>query len=234
MPYSQPSIEPFGLRIDEPVTTATDLLITVACFYAFWQLYKLPQRGKLPAFFKYFFLTMGLSTLLGGLIGHGFLYLFSFAWKLPGWIVSMFSIALIERAAIFYAKPLTGERLGKIFGWVNIVELLAFLVISMVTLNFFYVQAHAGYGLVVVVASFCGYIYYHTRDRGAAWMLGGVGVSALASLVYMTQWGLGPWFNHLDISHVLMTIATLVMYKGARLSITDPYARPSQLALKAN
>lgn len=232
MPYSQPSVELFGLRIDEPVTTATDLIISIACFYAFWQLHQLPQKGKLPAYLKYFFLTMGVSTFLGGIIGHGFLYLFSFEWKLPGWIVSMFSIALIERAAISYAKPLTGERLGRIFGWVNIAELAVFLVISLFTLNFFFVQAHAGYGLVVVVSSFCGYIYYQTRDRGAAWMLGGVGVSLLASLVYMTQWGIGPWFNHLDISHVLMTIGVWIMYRGAKLIITEPYARPGQLALE--
>lgn len=231
MPYSQPSIELLGIRIDEPVTVLTDLLITAACVFAFYRLHRLPVKGKLPAFFKYFFLTMGIACAVGGIIGHGFLYLFSFAWKVPGWIISMVSIALIERAAIFYARPLTGERLGRIFGRVNIIELVAFMIISLVTLNFFYVQAHAGYGLVVVVTSFCAYVYYHTRDAGSAWMLGGVGVSAIASLVYMNQWGIGPWFNHFDISHVFMAMATLLMYRGAHLMLMQPYTHPKEMAL---
>ena len=105
MELVQPSIYICNIRLDEPVTTITDLVVSVMCFYAFYQLNSIPKKNKVHWNLKYYFLSMGLATLIGGVIGHGFLYLFSFAWKLPGWLTSMFSIALLERASILYAKP---------------------------------------------------------------------------------------------------------------------------------
>ena len=81
MELAQPSIYFLGLRIDEPVTTVTDLIVSAVCFYAFYQLHRIPLKNKVHWNLKYYFLSMGMATLIGGVIGHGFLYLFSFAWK---------------------------------------------------------------------------------------------------------------------------------------------------------
>ena len=78
------SIDIAGIKILEPVTTITDLLVTVVCFYAFFHLRTHSHKQtKHVKFYRYFFLFMGLATLLGGIIGHAFLYLFTFAWKVP-------------------------------------------------------------------------------------------------------------------------------------------------------
>ena len=117
----QPSIELFGILIDEPVTTFTDLIVSAVCFYAFYKLLKIPVRNKTHTYLKYYFLGMALATAIGGLIGHGFIYIFSFAWKLPGWLVSMVSIALLERAVIEYARKLIKPAIGRFFAWLNII-----------------------------------------------------------------------------------------------------------------
>ncbi|MCU0369089.1 MAG: hypothetical protein MUF39_09695, partial [Cyclobacteriaceae bacterium] len=105
MTESQPSISIYNIRIDEPINTLTDLIVSAVCFYAFFRLKKSGLTGRTQLYFRMYFLLLGIATLFGGIIGHGFLYVFSFAWKLPGWIVSMLSVAFIERSSIEHAKP---------------------------------------------------------------------------------------------------------------------------------
>jgi hypothetical protein len=197
------------------MTTLTDLVVSAVCFYAFHQLNKKNSQGRTQLFFRYYFLTMGIATGIGGLIGHGFLYLFSFAWKLPGWITSMLSVALIERSAIEHAKAHIKPGIGKFFLTVNIIELTIIMTITMITLNFGWVEFHSGYGLLAIVAPFHLWVFYKTRDRGSLLVLGGVALASIAALFYMNKISLHTWFNYLDISHTIMAVAAYVFYLGA-------------------
>ncbi|MCG8411793.1 MAG: hypothetical protein MI739_10975 [Bacteroidales bacterium] len=248
MLYEQPSVFVFGLRIDEPVTTITDLMVSFVCFYAFYKLNKIEVRNKVHLYLRYYFLSMGVATAIGGIVGHGFLYLFNSQWqtpegfvnvmgqifgkdlmkdianpwKLPAWLTSMFSIALVERAAIEYARPLINKHVGSFFAWLNIIELVIFVTITFLTLNFFFVEVHSAYGLLLVVSSFNLYVYIKTKKRGSKLFLVAVGFSALGALFFMNQWGICPWFNHFDISHVLMTFSAMYFYIGAKEILNDP------------
>ena len=214
MNYPQPSVELFEIRIDEPVTTITDLFVSCVCFYAFYRLNKIPLKNNVHWNLKYYFLTMGLATLIGGVIGHGFLYLFSFAWKLPGWLTSMFSIALLERASILYAKPLIKPRIGKFFYWMNILELSTFVILTFSTLNFFFVELHSAYGLLVIVTSFNFWVYRKRKSEASRLFLVAVGVSSISALIFMNEVGISPWFNHFDISHLLMATSAFIFYNA--------------------
>lgn len=212
---SQPSIHLLGLRIDEPVNMVTDLLVTAVCLASYYSLRKKGFQDKTYRYFKLYFLLLGLATLLGGVIGHGFLYLFPFAWKLPGWILSMFSVALIERSSIEYARSLINSRIGKFFLLLNIAELLTVMGITIYTMNFEWVEFHSGYGLLAVVLPFHGFVYLKTKDKGSLYILGGVGIACIAALMFMNEISLHTWFNHIDASHVLVAIAAYVFYRGA-------------------
>lgn len=225
----QPSVELLGIRIDEPVTTLTDLFVSAMCFYAFYRLSTIPNRNKMHTYLKVYFMSMGIATTIGGLVGHGFLYLFSYnpelpvsPWKLPGWLTSMISIAMVERASIEYARKLIKPRVGTFFAWLNIIELITFIVITFSTLNFFFVEVHSAYGLLVVVASFNTYVFYRTRSVGSRNYLIAVGISALSALIFMNEWGLHQWFNHFDISHCLMTLSAYFFFRGSMAAIYDP------------
>jgi len=216
MMQSQPSVSLFDIRIDEPVNTLTDLLVSFICFYAYYVLAKNKKPGKTLFYFQMYFLMLGLATFLGGIIGHGFLYVFSFSWKLPGWIVSMLSVAFIERSSIEYARPLIHHRVGQLFLILNIMELIAIMSITIYTLNFEWVEFHSGYGLLAVVLPFHGYVYYKTRDPGSKVILIAVMIACLAALTFMNQISLHTWFNYIDISHVLMATAARFFFLGAR------------------
>ena len=85
----------------------------------------------------------------------------------------------------------------------------------MITLNFFFVEAHAAYGLLVIVSSFELFIYLKTKNEGSRLLLIAVAISALAATVHLTKFTVHIWFNHLDLSHVLMAGAAYVFYLGA-------------------
>jgi len=215
MILSQPSISLFGIRIDEPVNTLTDLIVSAVCFYAFYKLTKRNLSGKTLLYLRMYFLLLGTATLFGGLVGHGFLYLFTFAWKLPGWIISMLSVAFIERSAIEYARPYIKPQVGKFFLVLNIIELLTVMTITIYTLNFRWVELHSSYGLLAIVLPFHAWIWYKTRDRGSFIILFAVMIASIAALIFMNQISLHTWFNYIDISHVLMAVAAYFFYKGA-------------------
>lgn len=206
----------FGLRVDEPIVTLTDLLVSILCFIYAYKIHSWGKKEKTFFYFKLYFLIMGVATALGGLIGHAFLYAFSFYWKLPGWITSMFSIMFVERAAIQHTKIWLKESLVKTFLIVNIVEFIVFLVLTIVTLNFFFVEFHSGYGLMFVVLSLEGFLFLKTKNKASQFILIGIGFAAIAALFFMNEISLHQWFNYLSISHVLMAVAATFFYIGTK------------------
>ena len=222
MVFEQPSIYPAGIRIDEPITTLTAVMVSAVCFFAFVKLTKIPVHNKVHLFLRYYFLSMGVATAIGGIIGHAFLYALSFGWKLPGWITSMLSIMLVERAAIEYTRPLVNHKLGKALKWINLLELATFMTITLSTLNFFFVELHTGYGIIGVVGSLNLYIWYKRRTEGSKLFLVAVFFYGISGLIYMNEWGISKWLTHSDISHLLLVGGAIFFYLGAKRILTDP------------
>lgn len=220
----QPSIEIWGLKIQEPMTSLTDLLVSAVCYYAFYRLHKEKSKVKSVFYFKYFFLTMGLSTTLGGIIGHAFLYAFPFAMKFPGWVTGMCSVAFMERAAIMQAGAIMKPGITRFFAIMNLIELAIFIFIAFYTLNFLFVEIHASYGLMVVFL-FEYFIYRKKKDPGSKMILYGIAVSAFAAFVHIAKISFHIWFNHIDLSHVLMAIGAFLFYIGVKkIAASQPIA----------
>ncbi len=213
-PVIQPDIYLFGVRIAEPVTALTALLITVVCWYAWRRLGRSAPKNVVVWYVRGFLLLMGAATLIGGLIGHAFLYQFSYAWKVPGWVLSMLAIAALERSAIIHARPLMGPFWGRLFSVLNVVELFTFMFLALTRLDFHYVEMHSGYGLVVVVGLFEGYVLFKTGDIGSKLLLSAIPIAIVAVLVHLTAFSLSVWFTYFDIGHVLMCLAALTMMRG--------------------
>lgn len=213
----QPSIYPLGIRIDEPVTTLTDLIIAAICFYAFFKLGKHRISHHIYILIQGYFLCIGLSTLWGGLIGHGFLYLFTPEWKFPGWALSMVGINLIERVMVSYSRSFIKPQYARFFSLVNILELLVFAYLTFTTLNFAYVEIHTAYGLMVFVLGFSLYHYYKgNHSRMIRYFIWAVIAVIIAFIFFATKIGLGVWFNYMDISHVFLAISAWWFYIGAK------------------
>ena len=204
----------FGIQIDEPVVTITDLLVSVLCFIYAWKIHRSGKKEKTFLYFKIYFFVMGIATFLGGIIGHAFLYAFSFYWKLPGWITSMISIMFVERAAIEHTRIWLKDSIVKVLGVINIIEFLTFLTLTITTLDFFFVEFHSGYGLMFVVLSLEGFLYIKTKNKASKLMLIGVFFAALAAIFFMSKISPHQWFNYISTSHIFMAIAATFFYLG--------------------
>jgi hypothetical protein len=211
----QPDLYFNGVRFMEPVIAFTSVLVALVCLYAWWRLLRLPRTTAVQALYRYFFLLMAFSTLIGGLVGHAFLYRFSLVWKLPGWLLGMAAIAALAQAAILHARPLLAPKWYRIFTAVNLAGLAGFIFVIVTTLNFHLVEAHAAFGLVGLVTTFEGYVYRRTGDAGSRLVLLSVPLAALAVLPHLFKFSLHTWFTYFDIGHLLMCASLWVMMLGA-------------------
>ncbi|MBV6645953.1 MAG: hypothetical protein KI790_10915 [Cyclobacteriaceae bacterium] len=211
----QPGIDIFGITLMEPVTVVTNLMISGVCFYAFAKLNKQDDGNRVLFYMKYYFLTMGIASTWGGFIGHGFLYLLDESWKLVGWVISMISVALLERSAISHANRFINPKLGKAFLIINIIELLILMSFTISTMHFKYVEFHSAYGFIIVVTSFHLFTYVKTKDKGSLFMIYNTVVLLGAVATFNLPIILHTFFNHRDLAHILMVIASYLIYLGA-------------------
>lgn len=220
--FIQPSIEVLSIRIDEPITTMTDLIMAAICFYAYYRIKQQESSGRIKGYFKYYFLTLGIATMAGGLLGHAFLYSLPPAWKLVSWIFSLISVAILSTGLIELSKPLLKPAYSRMVTRVNFLILSLALLYTLYTLAFSAVTYYSVFGMVMVVGSLSYVIYQKTDNRGVVKVMIGVGVGIISALIFSFEWGLGPWFNHNDISHVFLSFGAISVYKGAVLIIDSP------------
>ena len=210
----QPGIEIFGILLMEPMTVITNLFISVMCFYAFWKMGKDKAEGRTLIFLRMYFLTMGMATTWGGFIGHGFLYLVDDRWKLVGWLISMISVAFIERSAIRYANRLINKTLGQIFLWANVVELVILMALVITSVHFKFVEIHSAYGFIVVVFGFHTFVYWKTRDQGSLQMIYATIALLCAVYTFNKPIILQTFFNHRDLAHLFMLLGAWFQYRS--------------------
>ena len=215
--FIQPSIEVFNIRIDEPITLITDLLLAAICFYAYFRITRLDYAGRGKWYFKNYFLVLGLGAMTGGLLGHAFLYRLADAWKLVSWILTMGSVTLIIHALLEVARPYIRQLPARIISRFNILLFALALFFTLWSKAFSPVKYYTTFGMVVVVGSLCYYIYQKTRSKGTLILMGAVLLGFMSALIFSFEWGLSPWFNHRDISHMILCFSAYYMYKGTVL-----------------
>lgn len=211
----------YGIKITEPLGTLTDLLVTAVCLFAFFKLRQLKRNDLAFKYFNFFFLTMAIATFFGGILGHAFIHAIHFAWKLPGWLTSMLSISLLERASIKHAKKYLHPGVAKFYEIANIVELLVVMAITFTTMDFFWVEMHSGFGLLAVILPVQLWTWYKTRNKGSLLFLFGIGVALISAFFFMNEISINEKITYLAISHFFMAIGSYVFYLAAKRVISE-------------
>ena len=211
----QPGVDVFGFHIMEPVTVITDLFVAVVCFYAWHQIKKEEAKTKPQFYTQIFMLLMGLAATLGAILGHALIHIVPPLFKLPGWYLSMFATAFIERAAIEQASNTMPKKVIDFFLKLNIAELIILCIIVLVTFNFKYVEFHSAYGFLIVVLFFHSYNYKKTKNKGSSMMM--LNTILLLVAVFIFNWPvvLHTFFNHRDLAHIVMAISIYVITRAS-------------------
>lgn len=225
----------FGVRLQEIDVILTDLLwsgVSLACFILLTRVRRtLSAPGQ---WFRWMFLLLAVAVFLGAFLGHGFQYAVGYEGKYPGWIISMWSVACFERSSILYAGERVSERLARVMSVANVIELLLFhalILFSQPLLDrwavefdaFYFVEIHAAYGLIAIAFPLHFLIWRQTRDTASGYVLVGIAVAASAVVVHLTGFYLHPvWFNYHDVSHVILTVSSVLYYQAARRMRLSP------------
>lgn len=155
---------------------------------------------------------MALATFFGGIFGHAFCYAFGIAFKLPGWILSMIAVMFSERASIYFASKSIRNFYSRFFLYANIVEFLTILSVTIITVNFFFVEFHAFYGLLIVSGMFQLFHFYKTKNNPSLIILASIAVAALAAFFQLSKISISIWFQYMDIAHCLMALSAYILF----------------------
>ena len=215
IPFQNPDIFIGSLRIQEPITVLTDLLIVTVCVFAFIKTTATKHVGV--NLYRWFFLATGISTFVSAIIGHAFLYQWDINGKIYGWVTGIISIGVGQYAALYHTRAVIGEKTFHILRWLNSIEILLALIFIFVVFSFNVVEIHSAIGLLLTITVLEYINYKHTQSIISKYMMIGVAVSVLAVLCHILKLAISVWFNHLDLSHVIIAIAVYLMYKGVSL-----------------
>jgi hypothetical protein len=186
------------VTVHEPMTLATDLLLTAAATVFAVRLWRVHRPWALA------FLFTAAGSFFGG-VHHGFAPTMTPLASLVLWKATVFSIGL----ASFFLLMGSGRALAVI----AIVKLVVYMS-WMITHNEF-VYVIADYGLTLLIV---GIVQLVRRGPSTPWVIASIVVSVIGALVQQSGFALHRHFNHNDLYHMIQLVALWLLYRGGRVS----------------
>jgi hypothetical protein len=174
--------------IAEPMTLATDLMLTVAALIFAGRLWRVHRMWALA------FLFTAAGSFFGGM-HHGFAPQMTPMAALLLWKATLFSIGI----ASFFLLAGSNRRLAI----VAMVKLIVYISWMITHDDFLYVILDYGLTLLIVGAV--------VRTR---WVIASIIVSVIGALVQQSGFALHRHFNHNDLYHVIQLLALWLLYRG--------------------
>lgn len=195
--------------------------MAIVCLYAWTRLGKSAPNNPEQVYFRLFFLLMGISAAIGSLVGHLFLHLLPFAWKVPGWMLGMMALAALVQASIHRIETVWSDQIIGRITWINRIVLLSASAWLIVALWFPIVEIHAAFGLIGLILPLEWVLFRKTGDVGSKYMLYGIGLLVTAVCFHIGKISMGVWFSFFDIAHIIMCAAFWCFLLGAEAKITE-------------
>lgn len=205
----------FGITILEPVTAATDLLLSAFCFYFYFKL-KLPTKSEhLLKFWRLFFFILGITTFIGT-VAHGLrFYMNEMTFRSVWMIMNLSSIG-----SSFFLLLATIEKVRKedlvLLRKLHIVAFISTLIVTSITLtfnDFSLIRTYAG--AVILMALYWHYATFRQGIPGSGQIAFGLGLSMLSVLVHVLKFSISDYFNFKDLGHVIILISLSFIFMGA-------------------
>ncbi|WNJ19283.1 DUF6962 family protein [Pontibacter sp. G13] len=211
-----------GLRILEPVTSLTDLITALVCFFAYFSLRKLHRTEAVHKYFTYYFLFMGVTTMVAATVGHAFLYAFGFSYKMIGWTFSSIGIFCIQAHSIISLKPYVSQGFFRglwvfiILQWVAFMSTIITLTLVMGSeKGFEFVQMNSALGLSLFTLPIQAWLYLKERNPARGMVALAIILGIIPAIVYRSEFTIHAYLNYHDISHLLMATIMFTLYRAA-------------------
>ncbi|MBS1650916.1 MAG: hypothetical protein JSU07_02805 [Bacteroidetes bacterium] len=209
----------FGFKFFEPITVGTNLILFLYCFFCFFKLIKVGD--KVFKNWSLFFLLIGCGCLSGA-IAHTihFQYgenIFNF-FKIFTNIFSLSAVYYFFIAANNYYNKDKNVTENKLKLTVKLWIFIA-IIISVLHSNFLLIKINAA--IVLIYSLIIHYLTVKNKQFGSLWICTGIALSFTSVFIHSLKWSLNPYFNYKDMSHVIMLISLILIYKGVNIKLLN-------------
>lgn len=198
----------FDLALQEPMALVTNWLIALVCIVYF---FKTEQTNSIRTNWRYFFVFMAISTLIGG-IGHLFFHYTGMLLKMMAWWFSVISVYFAERTVIDIVERKSWKNFFRIL---LPIKLVAAITISAITQDFVWILISSAAAFVLIMLP--NYIdrLKHKKD-GAGYFVTGILVLLLPAFIQVFKFSPYLWLNKDDLAHLLMIVAITFFFLGTK------------------
>ena len=215
VPFQNPDIYINTLRVQEPVTVATDIMVAIVCLIVYVKTKGLSKQ-HFSKLYRYFFLVTALSTLVSAVIGHAFLYQFGFNAKIWGWMLGIVSITFAQFASLYHVKPALSLKAFNRGWWFNFIETVIAYLLLFFFFSFTVVEVYSAIGLLLIVVPLEWMYYKKTNSVLSKYMIIGIGIAVLSIICHVLKLAYSVWFNHMDLAHIIMALSVCIMGIGVK------------------
>lgn len=162
-------------------------------------------------FWRLFFLSLGISGLLGGL-GHTLEhYPIEANLLLSSWALNLIAILMLERAVI---EQIRSEELRKWLIVTVYTKLLVMLILLFIKEDYLIVTISSAVGMLGFLLPVVSFHIRKKTEVSVTWFVVGFILSVLGGLVFALKWDINLWLQHADIGHYFIAGSIICFYKG--------------------
>jgi len=203
----------------EPITTLTDLLISLICLYAVLSYAR--YKGKKSNNFIYYqgyFICFSIGMMSAALLGHGLVAYVGTEWKVVGWTISILGYTFLGIASLIQIKLITPKLYFNSIRLLFLLQIAIFLILILnpYTHNFKITQIGSVVSLIGFILPIHIYNYNKTKQNGSLLIVSSIICGLFPAIIYNTQFSISHWFNYHDISHVLVSINMIIIFMGTK------------------
>lgn len=207
---NKPVIYLLGLELQEPTTFLTDVLVAAVCFFLSVRLHKL--NNSVSRNWTAFFIAMGISASIGG-FAH-LLYVYTgIALKYLTWSSAGFVVLFAELGC---ANAFFERKKAKKIKVIAYIQFALFQLLLIWNMHFNVVVVNSLIGLFLVVTTLHLYQFLRMKIKGSGWVVAGFTISFVTTFIHAFKLSPHKWFNHNDLSHLIMIVGLYVIFVGSK------------------
>ena len=195
-------------------TAVTDLGIGIEAFLFGYVLIQTPQRSV--QWWAIAFFSVAIAALSGS-VYHGFYRQLSF--PITSLLQDLTHVAISVSSGAMVMGCVTNVLSGLLLlGSIGAVGLkfALFCHLSLTREEAFIYPVVDYLSTMILVGAMTGWSYFTHRISYAGWMLGGIGVSAIAAVVLALKWTFHPLLSPDAIYHLVQMVALYCFFQGCR------------------
>lgn len=198
-----------GLNLQEPMALVTNWMIASFCIYALVRT-KWNSTYSVNSF-RYFYIFLFISTILGGL-GHLFMQYLGIFGKYPSWFFAVLAGYCIGRGILYYWRD---RKSYFYFKWFLFIKSFTLLALSFATQKFVFVAVDS----ILTYILYAGYLslmLWMKKKEEMRFFFYGMLVLFPSAFIFLMNINFHRYLNRDDLSHLLILACIMYFYSAVK------------------